>query len=169
MPLLPYTCTVNRFFKGFSRPALTVKGECLLALESDTHLHDHDIPRQFLFVLGIFAYRRLFGLLFVSIVDGKQISKIGKGICVLVGLSVDDTTADLDFMVRKLLSVRVFDSSDDGFVEESTSSTSAAAAVAGDTQDAASASNRPRKMWVKSVVDVGGEILCGKGNKDENL
>ncbi|KAF9174335.1 D-tyrosyl-tRNA(Tyr) deacylase [Mortierella sp. AD011] len=72
-------------------------------------------------------------------VNGQQISKIKQGLCVLVGLSVDDTTADLDFMVRKLLSVRVFDSNQ-GVLE--------------------GGSSDPPKMWSKSVVDIGGEILC---------
>lgn len=70
----------------------------------------------------------------------------------LIGLSVDDTTADLDFMVKKLLSVRVFDSTDSALAEGSTSS--AAAAANGD------AASEPRKMWAKSVTDIGGEILC---------
>ncbi|KAF9351162.1 autophagy protein 13 [Mortierella sp. AD094] len=69
----------------------------------------------------------------------KQISKIKQGLCVLVGLSVDDTSADLDFMVRKLLSVRVFDSNQ-GVSEDGTSDSP--------------------KMWSRSVVDIGGEILC---------
>lgn len=77
----------------------------------------------------------------------------------LVGLSVDDTTADLEFMVRKLLSVRVFDSSDNGLVEEPTSITNAVAPAA----------SEPRRMWAKSVVDVGGEILCGKVKSREPL
>jgi D-tyrosyl-tRNA(Tyr) deacylase len=72
---------------------------------------------------------------------------------VLIGLSVDDTTADLDFMVKKLLSVRVFDSTDSALAEGSTSS----AAAANDD-----ATSEPRKMWAKSVTDIGGEILCGR-------
>ncbi|KAK3813266.1 MAG: D-Tyr tRNAtyr deacylase-like domain-containing protein [Benniella sp.] len=88
-------------------------------------------------------------------VDGVQISKIRKGLCVLVGLSVDDTSADIDYMVRKLLSVRVFDASDNALTGEPSSSTGAA-----DTQEAAAAPEEPRKMWAKSVVDIGGEILC---------
>ncbi|KAF9419307.1 D-tyrosyl-tRNA(Tyr) deacylase [Podila epigama] len=78
-------------------------------------------------------------------VNGKQISKIKQGLCVLIGLSVDDTTADVEYMVRKLLSVRVFDSnqgpvspSDGAVIEE----------------------KEPPRMWAKSVVDIGGEILC---------
>ncbi|KAF9283003.1 D-tyrosyl-tRNA(Tyr) deacylase [Mortierella alpina] len=76
-------------------------------------------------------------------VNGQQISKIKQGLCVLIGLSVDDTSADLDFMVRKLLSVRVFDSTHN-------------ALAAKDSEP----SQEPPKMWAKSVVDIGGEILC---------
>ncbi|GAB5587299.1 D-tyrosyl-tRNA(Tyr) deacylase [Umbelopsis nana] len=42
-------------------------------------------------------------------VDGQVVSAIGKGICVLVGIGVDDNESDIDYMVRKLLSLRVFD------------------------------------------------------------
>ncbi|KAF9953911.1 D-tyrosyl-tRNA(Tyr) deacylase [Mortierella alpina] len=76
-------------------------------------------------------------------VNGQQISKIKQGLCVLIGLSVDDTSADLDFMVRKLLSVRVFDSTHNALAAKDSES----------PQD-------PPKMWAKSVVDIGGEILC---------
>ncbi|KAH8556567.1 D-tyrosyl-tRNA deacylase [Umbelopsis sp. PMI_123] len=43
------------------------------------------------------------------IVDEQVVSSIGKGICVLVGISVDDNESDIDYMVRKLLTLRVFD------------------------------------------------------------
>ncbi|CAO3676608.1 unnamed protein product [Umbelopsis ramanniana] len=42
-------------------------------------------------------------------VDEQVVSSIGKGICVLVGISVDDNEFDIDYMVRKLLTLRVFD------------------------------------------------------------
>ncbi|KAF9425651.1 D-tyrosyl-tRNA(Tyr) deacylase [Entomortierella beljakovae] len=85
-------------------------------------------------------------------VNGQQISKIGQGLCVLVGLSVDDTTADIDYMVKKLLSVRVFDSNHNALadgVSETSSTSNGDEAVA-----------EPSKMWAKSVTDIGGEILC---------
>ncbi|KAF8934476.1 D-tyrosyl-tRNA deacylase 1-like protein [Dissophora ornata] len=84
-------------------------------------------------------------------VNGQQISKIKQGLCVLVGLSVDDTSADIDFMVRKLLSVRVFDSSHNA---------QSSASEDGGPQDSSSDASAPPKMWAKSVVDIGGEILC---------
>ncbi|KAJ2962014.1 hypothetical protein NQZ79_g2715 [Umbelopsis isabellina] len=42
-------------------------------------------------------------------VDDKVVSSIGKGVCVLVGIGVDDNEADIDYMVRKILTLRVFD------------------------------------------------------------
>eukprot|EP00123_Amoebidium_parasiticum_P013202 comp21826_c1_seq1/m.31113 comp21826_c1_seq1/g.31113 ORF comp21826_c1_seq1/g.31113 comp21826_c1_seq1/m.31113 type:complete len:201 (-) comp21826_c1_seq1:231-833(-) len=42
-------------------------------------------------------------------VDGDIVGKIGKGVCVLVGLSQDETEADMDYIVRKILSVRIFE------------------------------------------------------------
>ena len=45
----------------------------------------------------------------MSTVDEQVVSSIGKGICVLVGISVDDNESDIDYMVRKLLTLRVFD------------------------------------------------------------
>uniref|UniRef100_A0A803JY86 D-aminoacyl-tRNA deacylase n=1 Tax=Xenopus tropicalis TaxID=8364 RepID=A0A803JY86_XENTR len=37
-----------------------------------------------------------------------QISSIGRGICVLLGISVEDTQKDIEYMVRKILNLRVF-------------------------------------------------------------
>ena len=38
-------------------------------------------------------------------VDGAVVSSIGRGIVALVGIHRDDTRADLDYIVRKLVSV----------------------------------------------------------------
>ena len=43
----------------------------------------------------------------VSVGD-EIISKIGRGICVLVGIHKEDTEADADWMVNKLLNLRIF-------------------------------------------------------------
>ncbi|XP_068688715.1 D-aminoacyl-tRNA deacylase-like [Montipora foliosa] len=45
-------------------------------------------------------------------VDGEVISCIGKGLCVLLGISKYDTSKEIEYMVRKILNLRVFD--DDG-------------------------------------------------------
>ncbi|GFG36966.1 hypothetical protein Cfor_05387 [Coptotermes formosanus] len=43
------------------------------------------------------------------IVEGEVISSIGKGLCVLIGISKDDTTRDMEYMARKILSTRIFE------------------------------------------------------------
>jgi len=45
-------------------------------------------------------------------VDGEMISSIGKGLCVLIGISRDDTDREIDYIVRKILNLRVFDDED---------------------------------------------------------
>ncbi|CAD5113357.1 unnamed protein product [Dimorphilus gyrociliatus] len=42
-------------------------------------------------------------------VNGDVVSEIGKGLCVLVGISRDDNKKDMEFIVRKILNLRVFD------------------------------------------------------------
>ncbi|CAL1278388.1 unnamed protein product [Larinioides sclopetarius] len=42
-------------------------------------------------------------------VDDEVISSIGRGICVLIGISKDDSKKDIDFMVRKLVNIRLFE------------------------------------------------------------
>ncbi|CAI9599821.1 unnamed protein product, partial [Staurois parvus] len=41
-------------------------------------------------------------------VGEEQVSTIGRGICVLLGISVEDTQKDIDYMVRKILNLRIF-------------------------------------------------------------
>ncbi|XP_078466062.1 D-aminoacyl-tRNA deacylase 1 isoform X3 [Lampetra planeri] len=45
-------------------------------------------------------------------VAGEQVSSIGRGLCVLLGISRDDTEREIDFMVRKILGLRVFEGAD---------------------------------------------------------
>uniref|UniRef100_A0A1A8GN57 D-aminoacyl-tRNA deacylase n=1 Tax=Nothobranchius korthausae TaxID=1143690 RepID=A0A1A8GN57_9TELE len=42
-------------------------------------------------------------------VGGEQVSSIGRGLCVLLGISVDDNHKDAEYMVRKILNLRLFD------------------------------------------------------------
>ncbi|XP_051568966.1 D-aminoacyl-tRNA deacylase 1 [Myxocyprinus asiaticus] len=42
-------------------------------------------------------------------VGEEQISSIGRGLCVLFGISVEDTQKDVDYMVRKILNLRLFE------------------------------------------------------------
>jgi D-aminoacyl-tRNA deacylase len=45
-------------------------------------------------------------------VDGEEISRIGRGLLVLVGVRSGDTADDADKLARKLLALRVFEDSD---------------------------------------------------------
>ena len=45
-------------------------------------------------------------------VGGAEVASIGAGLVVLVGLSDTDHEADLDFLARKLLALRLFDGQD---------------------------------------------------------
>ncbi|CAL8270631.1 D-aminoacyl-tRNA deacylase 1 [Gadus morhua] len=42
-------------------------------------------------------------------VGEEQVSSIGRGLCVLLGISVEDTQKDVDYIVRKILNLRLFD------------------------------------------------------------
>ncbi|XP_002741445.1 uncharacterized protein LOC100368545 [Saccoglossus kowalevskii] len=45
-------------------------------------------------------------------VGDDLVSSIGRGLCVLVGISKDDTKKEIEFMVRKILNLRIFDGDD---------------------------------------------------------
>ncbi|XP_026159070.1 D-aminoacyl-tRNA deacylase 1 [Mastacembelus armatus] len=42
-------------------------------------------------------------------VGEEQVSSIGRGLCVLLGISVEDTQKDADYIVRKILNLRLFE------------------------------------------------------------
>ncbi|KAL0089428.1 D-tyrosyl-tRNA deacylase [Phycomyces blakesleeanus] len=63
-------------------------------------------------------------------VDHQVVGSIQKGICVLVGIATDDVEKDVDYMVNKILNVRVFDDQATG------------------------------TMWKAGVKQAGLEILC---------
>ncbi|KAL7748654.1 D-tyrosyl-tRNA(Tyr) deacylase [Sorochytrium milnesiophthora] len=67
-------------------------------------------------------------------VDNEIISSIGRGVCVLVGIGQEDDETDVDYMVRKITNLRVFEAGSEG-------------------PDAGA-------MWKQSVVDIDGEVLC---------
>ena len=62
--------------------------------------------------------------------SGELISSIQRGYCVLIGIAKDDTEKDMEYIIRKILNIRLF--SDD--------------------------ENNAR--WNKSIVDKDFEILC---------
>ena len=45
-------------------------------------------------------------------VDGQTVGRIGSGLMVLIGVSEDDSDADLEYMARKVPDIRVFDDAD---------------------------------------------------------
>ncbi|MGA7933744.1 MAG: D-aminoacyl-tRNA deacylase [Kovacikia sp.] len=52
-------------------------------------------------------------------VDGQVIGKIGRGLNLLVGISETDTEAELDWMVRKCLELRLFPDGEGGRFDKS--------------------------------------------------
>ncbi|TGZ71757.1 hypothetical protein CRM22_002464 [Opisthorchis felineus] len=69
-------------------------------------------------------------------VDGSVVSKIGRGILVLIGISAKDSKTDAAYIVRKLLNLRIFPNEDGS------------------------------RRWDKSVRDLNLELLCvSQGNK----
>nr|CAD2191713.1 unnamed protein product [Meloidogyne enterolobii] len=63
------------------------------------------------------------------VVEQETISSIGRGICVLIGIGREDGDEDIEYMVRKILNLRIFENPENG------------------------------KRWDKSVVDLGLEVL----------
>jgi len=45
-------------------------------------------------------------------VQGRQIAEIGKGILALIAVSREDTVADLDWMAKKIVELRIFEDSE---------------------------------------------------------
>nr|ADD38164.1 D-tyrosyl-tRNATyr deacylase 1 [Lepeophtheirus salmonis] len=62
-------------------------------------------------------------------VDGTQISSIGKGLCVMVGIHRDDAQGDAEYLQRKLTNIRLFENEEND------------------------------KKWDKSVLDMKLEVL----------
>ncbi|MBD3272825.1 D-tyrosyl-tRNA(Tyr) deacylase [Candidatus Dependentiae bacterium] len=51
-------------------------------------------------------------------IDKKLISQIEKGFLILVGISKDDTQKDIDYISKKILNLRIFES-DNGYFDKS--------------------------------------------------
>ncbi|KAJ1722801.1 D-tyrosyl-tRNA(Tyr) deacylase [Coemansia erecta] len=66
-------------------------------------------------------------------VDDRVVGEIGRGVCVLVGIHTDDTPEDLEYIAKKILTLRVFQEDP---------------------------SNPSSSHWKKSVRDLNLEVLC---------
>ena len=42
-------------------------------------------------------------------IEGEEVSRIGAGLLILLGVATDDTPADVDYLVRKASALRIFD------------------------------------------------------------
>ncbi len=51
-------------------------------------------------------------------VSGKLINKIDKGLCILVGITPEDTDEDINYLVKKIVNLRIFDD-EDGIMNKS--------------------------------------------------
>jgi D-aminoacyl-tRNA deacylase len=65
------------------------------------------------------------------VVNGEIVGQIGRGLNLLVGIAPSDTDAELDWMARKCLDLRLFPAREDG-----------------------------EGRWEKSVREIGGEVLA---------
>ncbi|GAK64050.1 D-tyrosyl-tRNA deacylase [Moesziomyces antarcticus] len=110
-------------------------------------------------------------------VDGKLVSKIGPGIVALIGISTEDTAAEIVPLANKILSTKLWNENQEasqitvppqyepkasGSTSANESTETAAAATNGETEEAKARSEQVwgGKPWKRSVVELGGEVLC---------
>ncbi|KAN0065441.1 D-tyrosyl-tRNA(Tyr) deacylase [Thecaphora frezii] len=109
-------------------------------------------------------------------VDGKLVSSIGPGIVALIGISTEDTAAEIIPLANKILSTKLWNDNQERsqiqvpsqyLPQDASSIPSAAAADATVTAGEGGAEPKDRaeqvwggKPWKKSVVELGGEVLC---------
>ncbi|KAK9361708.1 D-Tyr tRNAtyr deacylase-like domain-containing protein [Lipomyces starkeyi] len=91
-------------------------------------------------------------------VDGTIVSAINRGLVVLVGVEIGDTTADCDTLASKIANLKIFPSAVSAIVipSESESAASSGASTPSDGGE----STRLEKQWNRSVVSIDGDILC---------
>ncbi|KAH9813022.1 D-Tyr tRNAtyr deacylase-like domain-containing protein [Melampsora americana] len=83
-------------------------------------------------------------------VDGRRISEIKQGLCVLIGIAGDDVRADMDYIVNKVLNMRLFPSDVPENLVKSTDSKS----------DQSLPPTENIKQWSRNVKEIEGEVLC---------
>lgn len=110
-------------------------------------------------------------------VNGKLVSKIGPGIVALIGISTEDTAAEIVPLANKILNTKLWNENQDAgqitvplqyepeqFIPAAaqTSNGEAAATVAEGDGKAKARSEQVwgGKPWKRSVIELGGEVLC---------
>ena len=83
-------------------------------------------------------------------VDGSVVGAIGPGLCVLVGVTHDDTAAEADKLASKLFHLRVFDD-DDGVMNRSLADAGGAALVVSQFTLYGDTSRGRRPSWVAAA------------------
>ena len=46
------------------------------------------------------------------VIEGEEVARIGRGLLVFVGVATDDDSSDVDYLVRKVSQLRIFDDSE---------------------------------------------------------
>lgn len=109
-------------------------------------------------------------------VDGKLVSKIGPGIVALIGISTEDTAAEIVPLANKILNTKLWNENQEAgqiTVPSQYEPESSSAADLSNASASASTTNgegeevKARaeqvwggKPWKRSVVELGGEVLC---------
>ncbi|CBQ71068.1 related to DTD1-D-Tyr-tRNA(Tyr) deacylase activity [Sporisorium reilianum SRZ2] len=109
-------------------------------------------------------------------VDGKLVSKIGPGIVALIGISTEDTAAEIIPLANKILNTKLWNENQqtthivvppqyDPEAPTSTADEASTPAPAPANGEAEGGSARAEqvwggKPWKRSVVELGGEVLC---------
>lgn len=110
-------------------------------------------------------------------VNQSEIAKIGRGLCVLVGIGTDDTKAEMNYIISKILSLRLFAANDNRpqvelseTIKPTQIGRGQEAATYVQPQEPSDPSNQPSlstkqeesksmKLWSQNVKDIRGEIL----------
>ncbi|MBW0507439.1 hypothetical protein O181_047154 [Austropuccinia psidii MF-1] len=90
------------------------------------------------------------------IVNETEISKIGKGLCVLVGIGKDDNLNDLNYTISKILNLKLFSSP----LVTTTATTKDDNNTNPTKNNGEQKFEAKEKNWSQSVKDIQGGILC---------
>nr|CDI56440.1 related to DTD1-D-Tyr-tRNA(Tyr) deacylase activity [Melanopsichium pennsylvanicum 4] len=108
-------------------------------------------------------------------VDGKLVSKIGPGIVALIGISTEDTAAEIIPLANKVLNTKLwnenqeagqitvpeqYDPEPSSLKQSSIASAEGSAPSNNDESETRAEQIWGGKPWKRSVVELGGEVLC---------